>query len=314
MPLVDASLRQLTAFAAVADEGSFIGAADVLGRSQAGISQQIASLERATGTTLFDRPGGPRPVTLTPAGRALLRHARAVLDRVAAADRELSDLATGIAGRLACGTFQSMSVRLLPDIVSRVRAVAPSLAISLIERTSNEELIDLLVAGEIDLTFLEGAAEDSRLDIVHVGEDPFVAVIAADDPHAGQAAYPVDALADRPLIGEHDCSTQRRIDAGLRSLGIAPTYAFRSSDNGAMQGMVRAGLGTAVMPRLSVDPRDPGTVMRPLQPPIPPREIVVATRAGATLHPAARTFIDLAVDTCRAQLSASRAPRRTPRG
>ena len=81
MPLVDASLRQLTAFAAVADEGSFIGAADVLGRSQAGISQQIASLERATGTTLFDRPGGSRPVTLTPAGRALLRHARAVLDR-----------------------------------------------------------------------------------------------------------------------------------------------------------------------------------------------------------------------------------------
>ena len=67
MAFDDIEMRHLRSLTAVAEEGSFIGAADVLGFSQAAISQQIAGLERAVGQPLFDRPGGPRPVTLTPA-------------------------------------------------------------------------------------------------------------------------------------------------------------------------------------------------------------------------------------------------------
>ena len=303
MSLHDVRIPQLTALRAVAEEGSFIGAADILMRSQAAISQQIAALERAVGQPLFDRPGGPRPVSLTPAGRLLLRHAESILDRLAVADRELADLASGIAGRLACGTFQSVSVRLLPQIVRGVRAKAPNLAISLVEHTSNEALIDLLVSGEIDVTFLEGEITDSRLHTVAIGTDPFVVVLPADDPHASDAAYPTPALATAPLIGEHDCSTQRRIDAGLRSLGVTPRYAFRSGDNGAMQGMVRAGLGPAVMPRLAIDTADPGIVFKPLDPPIPPRTIILATHRGATPLPAERTFSEIAVSVGGAYLA-----------
>ena len=305
MALSDVRLPQLLALRAVAEEGSFIGAADILMRSQAAISQQIAALERSVGQPLFDRPGGPRPVVLTPAGRLLLRHAQAILDRIAVADQELADLASGIAGRLACGTFQSVSVRLLPQIVREVRAKAPNLAISLVEHTSNEALIDLLVTGEIDVTFLEGEITDSRLRTTAIGTDPFVVVLPADDPHAQAPAYPSSALASAPLIGEHDCSTQRRIDAGLRALGITPRYAFRSGDNGAMQGMVRAGLGPAVMPQLAIDANDPGIVVRPLDPPIPPRLIVLATHKGATPLPAEQMFTDVAVSVGSASLAAA---------
>ena len=69
MAIEDVELRHLRALRAVAEEGSFIGAADLLGFSQAAISQQIAGLERAIGQSVFDRPGGPRRVTLTPAER-----------------------------------------------------------------------------------------------------------------------------------------------------------------------------------------------------------------------------------------------------
>ena len=305
MPLSDVRLPQLLALRAVAEEGSFIGAADVLHLSQAAISQQTAALERSVGQSLFDRPGGPRPVVLTPAGRLLLRHATAILDRIEIADRELTDLASGIAGRLTCGTFQSASVRLLPQIVRQVRAKAPNLAISLVEHTSNEALIDLLVSGEIDVTFLEGEITDSRLRTTVIGTDPFVVVLPADDPHAQDRAYPSSALATSALIGEHDCSTQRRIDVGLRALGITPRYAFRSGDNGAMQGMVRAGLGPAVMPRLAIDVDDPGIVVKPLDPPIPPRLIVLATHKGTTPLPAEQTFTEVAVSVGSAYLAAA---------
>ena len=302
----DISTRHLTALRTVAEEGSFVGAADILGFSQAAISQQIATLERSVGQPLFDRPGGPRPVTLTPAGRLLLRHANAVLDRLADAELELADLASGIAGRLVCGTFQSVSVHVLPEIVRQVRAVAPALAISLIEHTSNEGLIDLLIAGDLDVTFLEGSVDDNRLEATHLGEDPFVVIVASDDPAARLTAYPSSSLATTALIGEHDCSTQRRIDSGLRSIGITARYAFRSSDNGAMQGMVRAGLGPAVMPRLSVDTADPGIVMMLMDPPIPPRSISLVRRKGATPLPAEQTFSEHAVAVCSEYLQRGR--------
>jgi DNA-binding transcriptional LysR family regulator len=77
----DAELRQLAAMAAVADEGSFGRAAARLGYSQSTISQQIAALEKAVGGTVFDRPGGPKPVRITPLGALVLAHGRDLLAR-----------------------------------------------------------------------------------------------------------------------------------------------------------------------------------------------------------------------------------------
>ena len=61
-------LRHLIALKAIAEEGTFGRAAKRLGYTQSAISQQIAMLERIVGRRLIDRPGGPRPVSLTEAG------------------------------------------------------------------------------------------------------------------------------------------------------------------------------------------------------------------------------------------------------
>src|ERR671937_348312 len=74
-------LRHLLALDAVAREGSFGRAAVALGYTQSAISQQIAALERIVGERLVERPGGPRPVSLTDAGELLLRHADAIVAR-----------------------------------------------------------------------------------------------------------------------------------------------------------------------------------------------------------------------------------------
>lgn len=306
MSFDNVQLRQLSALRAVAEEGSFVAAADVLGFSQAAISQQIAGLEKAVGQSLFDRPGGPRPVTLTPAGRLLLGHADAVIDRLASAEQELSDLESGTAGRLIVGTYQSVSVQLLPELVQQMRAAAPNLHIHLIEHPDNESLIDDLLIGSIDVTFLTGPYEDSRIEVIELGIDPFVVVLPADSDyvreHKGRT-FPTAALMGEPMVGQHVCDCQRVIDEGLRSCGVRPRYVFRSNDNGAMQGMVRAGMGPAVMPLLAVDTADPGIVVKSLDPPLDPRTILIALRRGSTPLPAAERFVKIAKVACRKRLT-----------
>src|SRR6266540_12457 len=102
-------LRHLAALEALADEGSFGRAAAALGYTQSAVSQQIAALERAVGVRLVERPGGPRPVTLTEAGRLLLRHANAIVARMQAAAADLAAFSEGAAGTLRIGTYQSVS-------------------------------------------------------------------------------------------------------------------------------------------------------------------------------------------------------------
>ena len=73
------------------------------------------------------------------------------------------------------------------------------------------------------------------------------------------------------MVGQQDNSCQAIIDEGLRVAGADPSYVFRSNDNAAVQAMVRAGMGRAVLPLLAVDLADPDIVVRPIEPPIPDR-------------------------------------------
>jgi DNA-binding transcriptional LysR family regulator len=301
--------RQLQTLVLVAEEGSFVGAADALGISQAAVSQQMAALERSAGATLFDRPGGPRPVTLTPAGRIVHEHAIRILTEIDSTRRALEDLSTGIRGRLVCGTFQSVSVQLLPDLVAQVRRETPDLGIELVERDANEELIELLRDGVLDVAFLSEDASHPDLDIIELGRDPFLVLIPAvhDFPlPADAAAFPAEYLMDTPMVGQQPHALQQEIDDRLRVVGIYPRYVFRTNDNGAVQAMVRAGMGPAVMPRLAIDTDDPGVVILPLDPPIEPRRILIAQRASAHSAPAVDRFIELARGISRTRLMTTR--------
>src|SRR4029078_3647742 len=108
-------MRHLRALVAVGRTSSFSRAAADLGYAQSSVSQQIAALERIVGTALVERPGGPRPVSLTPQGQVLVRHAERVLARPAVARGDLLALAAGESVTLRIGTFQSVGAQLLPE-------------------------------------------------------------------------------------------------------------------------------------------------------------------------------------------------------
>lgn len=288
---------------AVADEGTFRGAADILGYSQAAVSQQIAALEAAVGAPVFDRPGGPKPVTLTPVGRAVLRHARAVLDRLDQARQEAEDVLAGTGGRLVIGTFQSVSVELVPQIVRLMRAEAPDLLMRAVEEDANEQLLAHLHDGEVDVAFLAGPVDDPTLDTIHLGTDPFLAVLPRRSPYSDLKTVALREVESLGFIGEHHGSAQSIIDDGLRLHGITPRYVYRTNDNGAMQAMVRSGLGAAIMPQLAIQLTDPDVVVLPTTPSIAPRSIVLAMPRTPLRTPAAERFAEIARQVCADRLA-----------
>ena len=301
----DIETRHLIALRAVAEEGSFAGAADALGYSQAAISQQIAGLERVIGTTVFERPGGPRPATITPAGRVVLRHAERIIERLDAIENDLRHVQSGSGGRVVCGTFQSVTVRLVPDLVAAMRQEIPDVALQLFEGDYNDDLLELLVAGDIDVTFIASPVDDARAELVPLGIDPYVAILPADRP-GGSGPLQVRALQGVAMIGQKESVYQAHVDDALRRVGVTPQYVFRTDDNGGVQAMVRAGLGVAVMPRLTIDMNDPGVVVRELSPAVTPRTIYLGLRRQGSRLPAAERLVEIARRTSRAHLSATK--------
>lgn len=293
MDIHDLELRQLLAFREVAERRSFGRAADALGFTQSAVSQQIARLEGVLGQALFIRPGGPKPVELTVAGELLVTRVDGIISTLRAVERDFAGLAEGTVGRIAVGTFQSVSVRLLPSIISVMQAERPGLQIDLMESPDGGVLRKALLDHELDLTFwVDDDADWTRFDIVPLVSDEFVVVAPVDQ---GPEVYCPADFADVPMIGHHDSDLcQNRIDAGLRRYGIEPRYSFRSADNAAVQAMVRAGHGVAVMPLLAVDASDPRISLRPIEPPLPPRLVTIATRKGEPRPPAVERFIELA--------------------
>jgi len=293
-PIGNLELRHLHALRAVAEEGSFGRAAERLGYTQSAISQQVAALERAIGQPVFDRPGGPRRVTLTEAGSLLLERSGEILDRVAVTLADLAQLRSGERGTVRLGTFQSVSVSLVPRIMGRMRERWPLVEIELHELDDDDELEQGLLAGRLDLTFTVTGpdVEHPGIEFRELFSDPYLVLTPAGEP---EGPFRAAALAERPVIGSHDSICERIVDEGLAAHGIQPAYAFRTGDNAAVHAMVRNGMGVAVMPRLAIDASDPTTTAREIDLDIPDRHVVIAWRAG-TPGPLTARVVEVAAE------------------
>jgi DNA-binding transcriptional LysR family regulator len=295
-------LRHFAALQAVASEGSFGRAAERLGYTQSAISQQIQTLERIVGEKLVERPGGPRPVSLTEAGHLLLRHAESIVGRLQAAQADLHALRCGEAGVLRVGTFQSVGARLLPDIMRRFRDQWPQIEVTLEERDSDEELGEMVERGEVDVAFVLPPFADAPLETIELLRDPYVLVVANTSELARANATPTLAqIAAEPLIGFRACRSMAPFESALRASGHEPQFAFRTDDNGTVQGLIAAGLGSAVMPRLTVDASDPRITVIELGNRVPPRMISIARHRDRYHSPAARAFVETALDVTAAE-------------
>lgn len=287
--LLGIEMRHLAALEAVAATGSFARAAQQLGYTQSAVSLQIAALERAAGTRLLERPGGRRPVVPTDAGERILRHAVRLTAQLQAAEADLTALAEGTAGTLRVGTFQSMSIRVVPDAVSRLMQLRPEVEVRLQEAAYEDELLALVERGRLDFTFALVPPE-GPFEHVELLRDPYVLLTKAGTALAERESAPTLAEIGRMPLIAYSRSTYG-IEALLRSRGIEPHVVFRSDESGAVQRMVAAGIGSALVPRLAVDTSITGVVALDASRRVPARQIGLAWHRDATLPEAAQDFV-----------------------
>src|ERR687896_1989068 len=166
-------VRRMRVLREVAIRGSFSGAAEALSFTQSAVSQQIAALEREAGAVLVQR--NARGGRLTEAGEALVRHAEAIMARLAEAEAELEAIAGLRGGRLRMAAFESAGSTIMPLAIAtfRQRHPAVELTLSLYEP---EEAMGKLKSGELELalTFDSGllSEEPEAVERTHLIDDP----------------------------------------------------------------------------------------------------------------------------------------------
>jgi len=300
-------LRHLAALEAVAREGSFGRAAVSLGYTQSAVSQQIQTLERLVGERLLERPGGPRAVSLTEAGALLLRHAESIIARLEAAKADMAALAQGHGGRLRVGTFQSVGARVLPAVMRRFSAEWPGVDVELTESVSDEELQRLVERGDLDLAFAMPPLLEGPFESLELLADAYVLLVPGDHELADAGRASLADVGDVTLIGNRACRSTTLAEGELRQRGVGVDVAFRSDDNGTVQGLVGAGFGVALVPLLTIDRNDELVRVLELEPEIPPRRISLVWHRDRHRSPAARAFVDVAA-AVGAEVEAALAP------
>ena len=294
-------IRHLAALAAVAEEGSFRRAATRLGYVQSAISEQIAALERIVGQQLVVRSRGAAPVELTEAGRVLLGHGKAIVARLKAAEADLGALASGSAGSLRLGIYQSVGARIIPRLLPRYARDWPDVTVLPREAPTDAALFELVESGELELSFADFPLHEGPFESLELMDDPYVLLVPADSPLAA-AGKPVglSQVAELPLIGHWTCRMLPRVEAELRSRGVEPNFVFRSDIVVTVQALVGAGVGCAIVPRLALDEADPRTSVLELAADVPvqPRVIGLFWHRDRYRSPAALGFVEAAREVC----------------
>jgi len=289
------TLRQLRAFVAVADTGSFARAAERLHVTPSGLSMLVRELELQLGLTVLFR--NTRHVRLTEAGAEFLPSARKALDDLEAAVTASRSLAQLRRGRVSIAASVVAAATLLPwaiqDFVKRYPAVQCVL------RDGYEESIrDQVRRGEVDLgvgTLLEN---EVGLNEQILFQDHLVAVLPENHILTQKNVVSWKEIAKFPLIALSPQSPSRRLmDQAFEAVGARIMPSFEASFSSTIISMVAAGLGVAALPvTVGQVSRRVNIQMRKLVHPEVHRRLGVFARLDATLSPAASAFRDHLLD------------------
>jgi DNA-binding transcriptional LysR family regulator len=293
------STGRLQVLSEVVKRGSFSAAADALSYTQSAVSQAIARLEAEVGATLVVRDR--RGVKPTAAGATLVEHAEAIFAQIEAAEADLAAVLGVRGGRLRVASFPSAGSTLMPLAVAMFRRGHPDVALTLAEGEP-EEIAPRLRANEFDLALLfefAGVREraGSGLRTVTLLEDPMHVALPGDHRLASKRALRLSDLREEDWVQTSASSPcARHVVRLCLAAGFEPNVTFESDDYETVQGLVAAGVGVALVPRLALSHVHPGVAVRALSPRSPARKVVAATMSGPGVAPAARTMLKILSD------------------
>jgi DNA-binding transcriptional LysR family regulator len=252
-------LHELEAFEAVAMQRSFTRAAEALYLTQPAVTRKIAALEAELRTRLFERLG--RTVQLTSSGETLHRYAGEILRLAREAERAVSDVASGQAGRLAVGASSTTATYILPPLLRRFREAYPGVELS-VHTGISAQVAEMVIANVVDVGVVTGFREQAGLVGIPLAEYKTGVVVYPGHPLASRAAtgeaqetaVTAAELAGSPLIlMEEGTNLRTYVDRLLSAAGVEERVTMELDNVEAIKKMIEARLGISLLPLVSVE-------------------------------------------------------------
>jgi len=240
--------RQLRYFIAVYEQRNLSRAADQANVAQSALSHHISNLEAEFATPLFERK--PRGMEPTAAGERLYEHARIILRAMAAAEREIKEGGSVIAGDLSIGMANSAVKAIGVPLMRTVLTKYPDLKMSLTESLSGATLLHLM-ASEVDLALVYNPPSEKDLVAEAVLEEQMFLVGTAKLIGKSKAPIAFEELTRLPLILLlHGLSSRALLDDPVLLKRLESNAILHLNSITGMTGALLAGLGCAVATKL----------------------------------------------------------------
>lgn len=296
----DVSMRQLRYFVAAAETGQFSQAASKVHVSQSAITTAVMQLEERLGVKLFERM--PYGVSLTAEGNKFFQHASHILDTLQDALSEPFFLSHAINGVVRVGASYTVLGYFLPNLLARFKRSYPDVEIDLIDmdRGSIEAAVS---SGELDvgLTVISNASDLGGLEHSVLIRSRRQLWLASTHPLLQSASITLKDVVGHayimPTVDEGETSALRY----WHSQNLEPQVAFRTSSMESLRGLVAHGFGVTILSDMlyrawSLEGKK--IEIRPLTDAVPPMELGLIWREGASLNEAASAFQQFLIHAC----------------
>ncbi|MBD3625746.1 MAG: LysR family transcriptional regulator [Rhodobacteraceae bacterium] len=291
LPVENIEIRHLRYFLRVAEELHFGRAAEMLGVSQAPLSQQIRQLEERMGVRLFDRT--TRTVRLTPAGKVLYDKAQEVLTALEGGIRSTQAAGGLTSGTLKIGAVYVAVFTFMSEVMRAFLERNPKVRMDMQIHTTEEQL-SLLKERKIDVAFVRPPRSASGINFSEIHREGFVAALPEQSPIAHRPDLTLSTLRDEAFITYSSIvgvSYQDVVLQQCKKAGFRPNVVQEVSHTHTIVTMVAAGLGVGVVPAwVELTPMK-GVVYRPL-PELPKAVALVVAWREDSMNPFVKRFVD----------------------
>ena len=257
MPELPFTLDQLRILKAIAAQGSFKKAADLLYVTQPAVSLQIQNLEKQLEITIFDRGG--RKALLTEAGRLLLEYCERILNQCDEACKAIEDLNSLKGGTLVIGASQTTGTYLMPRMIGLFRQKYPDVSVQL-QVHSTRRTGWSVANGQIDLAIIGGQLPgdlENLLQVIPYATDELALVLPSKHPLSNKKELLKEDLYKLNFVTLDSQSTTRKVvdklleDSGLEIQRLKIEMELNSLE--AIKNAVQAGLGASFLPVVSIE-------------------------------------------------------------
>lgn len=268
------TLQQLRYIIALDEHRHFARAAEECMVTQPGLTIQLKNLEEEIGIKIFDR--AKVPLKPTPDGAEIINRARKLLREADAIRDYVVHKKNDLEGMVTLGVISTLSPYLMPHFIKAMGQVAPKMQF-VIKEGGTGQLMHGLETGEIDIALMATPTGVAAFKEYPVFTEPFVAYL--NEGHAlSDAKFYTLRPQDKPellLLENEYCFNAQLLDiCGLKDGGFnKERFRYEINSIETLKNLVRAGLGFALVPQLSVLNEPENALYKPFEEPVPVREI-----------------------------------------